>query len=208
MFFRIFGTIVASLMAVSANAGILNEADFGEFSDVFDSPTDFTGYSSIFGTSNGRTDFEYFWFESLLAGTTSLDFSLKNAGSGSNMLIRLSASPFTMPEWDWKIDELDAGNMQGRELYTNEWLPEDTYSYSLPDGFDGPLYGFARFYGTNSASSFSINAIGASAIPVEAILATENNASSSVPLTGTLSLVIAALGAFIGAGAIRRSRSA
>lgn len=204
MFCRVSGfALVASLMAVSANAGILNETDYGEFGDSYGTPTDFSGYSSVVGTSSGQTDFEYFWFESFLPGTRSLDFALENSGSGSNMLIRLSATPFTMSEWDWKIDELDAGNMQARELYANQWSPQDSYSFRVPDGFDGPLFGFARFYGTNSTSSFSINAVGAQTPQTSQT----DSAVTSAPVTSTLSLMLAALGALIVVAAIRRRKS-
>lgn len=186
MFRKVLGAVAAlALWSVAASAATLSEADFGEFGDRFDAPTNFTGFSTIVGQSKGQEDFEYFRFDSFRPGATGLDFALKNSGGGSNMLIRLSATPFIMAEWDWTIDEFDAGNMQARELYANEWAPEDTYSFLFPDGFDGPLYGFARFYRTNSESSFSINQIGAEP-GVE---------MPAVPVPGALPLMLAGIGA-------------
>lgn len=198
MFYRVFAAaaVAVALSTAVASAATLNEADFGEFGDTFDAPTDFTGYDRIIGTSKRREDFEYFRFDSFHYGTTSLEFSLTNAGQGSNMLIRLSATPFTMSGWDWTIDEFEAGNMSARELYANQWDPEDSYSFVLPDGFEGPLYGLLRFYGTNSDSAFSISANGAGA----------GGQVSPVPVPAALPMMLAALGA-MGAvyGARRRT---
>ncbi|MBJ6371163.1 PEP-CTERM sorting domain-containing protein [Sedimentitalea arenosa] len=198
MFYRVFAAafVAVALSTAVASAATLIEADFGEFGDRFDVPTDFTGYDTIVGSSNEREDFEYFRFDSFLEGTTSLEFSLTNAGQGSNMLIRLSSTPFTMSEWDWTIDEFEAGSMSARELYANQWDPEDRYTFVLPDGFEGPLYGFVRFYSTNSDSSFSISATGAQG----------GGEVSPVPVPAALPMMLAALGA-MGAvyGARRRS---
>lgn len=193
MYDKVLGAVVAlALSAVMAAAATLNEADLGEFGDRFDAPTDFTGYSTIYGTSSGVQDFEYFLFKSFLPGTTGLKFTLKNDEAGANMLIRLSATPFTMAEWDWKIEEFDAG-VPARELYTNKWHPDDSYSFLFPNGFEGPLYGFARFYNTNSASSFSIDAIGAQT----------SIGMPGVPLPGGLPLMLAGLAAI---GVLARAR--
>ncbi|WP_372922179.1 PEP-CTERM sorting domain-containing protein [Roseovarius sp.] len=197
MFYRVFAAALSvAVSTLAAPAATLHESDFGEFGDTFDSSTDFTGYNRIVGASNGREDFEYFRFDSLLAGTTNLDFSLKNTGEGANMLIRLSATPFSMAEWDWEIDEFDAQDMTARELYANQWMPEDSYSFLVPDGFDGPVYGFARFYSVNSESTFSIDATGAQA----------GTDMTPVPVPGALALMFAGLGAF-GAVAWTRRKS-
>ena len=188
MFSKIFAAVAAlALSSAAAGAATLNEADFGEFGDSYDTPTNFSGYSTIIGSSNGSEDFEYFWFDSLQGGS-SLDFTLTNTGSGSNMLIRLSATPFSMAEWDWTIqnDEFDADNMEGRELYANQWASEDSYSFLLPEDYEGPVYGFARFYSTNSPSTFTLNAT-----------------VSAVPLPGALGLMLAGLGAV---GVVTRAR--
>ncbi len=190
MFRTIIAAALATFMALpAAQATTLHEADFGEFGDVYSQPSDFTGYSQIFAASNGLQDFEYFVFNAVSPDTTRIDFTLSNFGAGSNMLIRLSSTPFTMAEWDWRISELDAGNMQARELYANQWAPTDTYSFLLPDGFQGPLYGFARFYGTNSPSTLSISVDGASVAPV--------------PLPASMVLLLAGLGAL---GVLRAKR--
>jgi hypothetical protein len=106
-------------------------------------------------------DHEYFRFDSFQPGTTGLAFTLQNAQSRANMQIRLSRTPFTMPEWDWRIEELDAGNGAARQLYADKWAPEDRYVFDLPEGFAGPLYGLVRFHGAGAGLAFSINAVGA-----------------------------------------------
>ena len=190
-----------ALFGVTASATTLNEADFGEFGNSFSAPTDFTGYNTILGSASGQSDFEYFRFDSFLPGTTSLKFTLKNTASSANMLVRLSSTAFSMPEWDWTIQELDAGNMQGRELYANRWEPEESYSFVLPEQFNGPLFGFARFYNAGSTSSMSIESVGAAAGGAMA------GSVSAVPLPAALPLMLGGLLAMgaMGAGArIRR----
>ncbi|SFQ95074.1 VPLPA-CTERM sorting domain-containing protein [Poseidonocella sedimentorum] len=194
-------TLAIALFAQTASSATLNEADFGEFGDTYSAPTNFTGYSAITSASNGTGDFEYFRFDSFLPGTTALSFTLGNEGSGSNMLIRLSSTPFSMAEWDWRIRELDAANMAGRELYANQWAPEDTYTFTLPALFDGPLFGFARFYGTNSASTLTITATGA----IDTADLRTASDLAPVPLPGALPLLVLGLGAM---GAMRARRKA
>jgi len=81
-----------------------------------------------------------------------------------------------MANWDWRIDPL----VRGEYLFANSWHPRDVFTYDLPTGYDGPVYGLARFYNTRSASSFEINGI---------------SALAPVPLPGALLLMVAALGA-------------
>ena len=185
---KILAAVAAlALSTAAAGAATLNEADFGEFGDSYDAPTNFSGYSTITGSSKGDQDFEYFVFDSLKGGSR-LDFTLTNEGDGSNMLIRLSPIAFTMDHWDWKVNEheFDADNKDARELYANKWDSEDRYSFLVPEDYEGPVYGFARFYRTNSPSSFTLDAT-----------------VSAVPLPGALGLMLAGLGAI---GVVTRVR--
>lgn len=170
------------LAASPAAAAVLTEETAGEFSGSFTTPTDFTGFSEIRGGSSGGTDLDYFVFDSLLPGTTALRFELMNTGQGSNMQIRLSSTPFSMEEWDWRISPL----APAQELYARLESPTDVFNFEVPLGFDGSIYGLVRLYGTNSETSYTITQTGASAV---------------VPLPGTLVLMLTALGAF---GAVRR----
>ena len=181
-----------TLAAPMAQAVTINELTAGEFSDDFSTPTDWTGATTITGSSNGAEDFEYFVINALPTGTTQIDFTLENNNvGGGNALIRLSSTPFTLAHYDWTITELDAANNGARELYGNFWAPSETYTFTVPTGFTGPLYGFFRYYNTSGTAQMTINLNGI--------------AVSAVPLPPGFAVLLAALGAL---GLTRRARPA
>lgn len=175
--------IALALLTTPVQAAVLNEATTGEFSDDFANPTDFSGFQTIHGQSSGREDIEYFSFASLLSNTTALHFELVNEGQSTNFQIRLSSTPFTRANWDWRAKALAPAEY----LYADRWNPVDTYDWVAPDGFSGPIFGFVRFYDTRSASSFSISQV---------------SSVAEVPLPGALALLLAGLGAF---GVVRQA---
>lgn len=195
----IAATALAALLAVPAGAAVLDEATFGEFADTYSSPTDWTGYTSVQGYSSGLSDYEYFRISSFAPGTTALSFSLSNSGLGSNAFVRLSSTAFTMAEWDWTISALDAGNPDA-QLYSNLFLPDDTYTYALPSAFSGPIYGFFRFYNATTPSAFTMTAVGASA----GSSGSGGGSSAVVPLPAPLWLLLSALG---GLAVLRRRQA-
>ncbi|MEJ6393964.1 VPLPA-CTERM sorting domain-containing protein [Gymnodinialimonas sp. 2305UL16-5] len=191
MFRTLASALLFSALSLSAAQAVtVNEITEGvEFGDAFTAPSDFTGASRVEAFSNGTQDFEYFRFDTLFSDTTELTFTLTNRGAGSNMNIRLSSTPFTMAEWDWRITPL----VNNAELYANQWNPTDDFTFVLPEDFSGPLYGFARFYGTRSDSSLVLTQNGTAAV----------QSPAPVPLPAGLWMLMAGLG---GLGLMRARR--